>query len=294
MEKLKRVLCLFLSVVMISSTFSMPASAGKRETATPKINNAFNKDFDKAIGGYAEGYGWDLDKNGENEWTSDITDEDMHWTEGNQIQFYYDNDSTTSQHLWDIDFGGGFWGDSYGTLGLESGLGSSIVQVAYSQLGEPESPPNSNHCKFVTWFYGDSSAAAPWCCIFVLWCAYQCGYVDNGLFKRTASSSEMFRYMTQQKGYNYCSVQDVWNKRETNVQPGDIIFFKKTDDPSPAKMKHIGIVVEYNEEENYILTIEGNTSANCVTTKKYTPSTKYPAMQRGYIVRPPYPEEGTN
>ena len=33
---------------------------------------------------------------------------------------------------------------------------------------------------------------------------------------------------------------------------------------------------------------------NCVTTKKYTPSTKYPAMQRGYIVRPPYPEEGTN
>lgn len=289
-----RLLSFLLSFAMLVSFMVIPSSAAKRDTDTPKVSNAFNKEFDKVIKGYADGYGWDLDKNGKNDWTSDITDEEMHWTEGNQIQFYYDNELTTSQHLWDVGGGGafgGYYGGAYGSLGLESGLGNSIAEVALSQVGVPED--GNNHCKYVDWFYG-AGASAPWCCIFVCWCAYQCGYLQSGLFTRTGSSSEMFKYMTRTKGYSYCSVQDVWNKKETNVQPGDILFFKNKN-PTPDKpMEHIGIIVDYNEEENYILTVEGNTSANKVRIKKYTPTDNYMQMQRGCIVRPPYPEEGTN
>lgn len=302
---LKRAVCLLMVFSLSVGILVIPALAGKRATATPNISNAFNKDHQTTINGYADGYGWDLEKNNGNEWTSDITGEDMEWTEGNQLQLYYDNQGTTMQHLWDAAVGG--FGGGYGDLGLPDGSGSDIVSVAISQRGVRESPPYSNCVPYVRWFNGWSSAtpvsaykAYEWCCIFVVWCATQCGYVDDGIFKYTGSCTTMFDYMTNTKGYSYCSVQDVWKKRVTSVEPGDIIFFKSSKNSAPRAMGHIGIVVEYNEEENYLLCIEGNTNGSCdpagvgtrgggVCYQKYRPTTKYSEMQRGYIVRPKYP-----
>ena len=303
-RKCKRVTSLLLTICMVLGLWCIPANAGKRETPTPAYSNAFHKDANTTFSSVSTAYGWDLNKNGKNNWTSDITGEEMEWSEGNQLQFYYDNSATTTQHVWNIS---GVMGGSYGSLGLPVGSGSNIVEHAISQLGVRESPSNSNCVSFVRWFNGwgsdvplSSYEPYNWCCIFVVWCATQCGYIDSGLFMRTGGCTQQFEYMTQTMDYSYCSVQDVWNGRESNVQPGDILFFKKTDSSNPNKMGHIGIVVSYDAEAKELLVIEGNTNGSCapdgvgtpgggVSYQLYRPTTNYSAMQRGYIVRPPYP-----
>ena len=120
-----------------------------------------------------------------------------------------------------------------------------ILEIARSQLGIKENPPNSNRVKFNTAYYGRevSGSAYPWCCAFVWWVFREAGAAS--LFyggKKTASCSALLSFHKGQ------AVRG-------DYQPGDIIFFNFNGRKNPA---HVGICESWDGQ--YITTIDGNTA----------------------------------
>lgn len=120
-----------------------------------------------------------------------------------------------------------------------------ILDIARSQLGIKENPPNSNRCKFNTAYYGQevSGSAYPWCAVFVWWCFREAGASE--LFyggKKTASCSTLLGFHKAQ------AVRG-------NYLPGDIIFFNFN---GKKNTQHVGICEGW--DGRYITTIDGNTA----------------------------------
>ena len=119
-----------------------------------------------------------------------------------------------------------------------------IVDLAESQVGITEYPPNSNNVKYNTAYYGHevSGSSYPWCCTFVWWVLSSCGVPVI----KTASCMAMGEYF-KKRGRWFAT-----------PQIGDLVFFKfKTNN---RWTNHIGIVIAVRGNE--ITTIEGNTSVN--------------------------------
>ena len=121
----------------------------------------------------------------------------------------------------------------------------TILEIARSQLGIKENPPNSNRVKFNTAYYGQEvfGSAYPWCCAFVWWVFREAGAAS--LFyggKKTASCSALLSFHKGQ------AVRG-------DYQPGDIIFFNFNGRKNPA---HVGICESWDGQ--YITTIDGNTA----------------------------------
>ena len=113
-----------------------------------------------------------------------------------------------------------------------------VLDIAWGELGVKESPANSNHIKFNTWYYGRevSGSAYPWCMVFVQWCFAQAGMK---LPYTTASCSALLNWYKK-------------NRPESVVKtpaPGDIVIYN---------FGHTGIV-EFVSGGS-ITAIEGNTS----------------------------------
>ena len=126
----------------------------------------------------------------------------------------------------------------------EKGLINKILELAQSQIGYTENPPNSNHTKFNEWYYG-KPVSAPWCAIFVSWLFAQNGKVLP---------------WQNERGFAYCPY-GVKRAKELkiwfgNPRIGDLIFFDWGGD---GIADHIGIVEKVNADGS-ITTIEGNTS----------------------------------
>ena len=120
-----------------------------------------------------------------------------------------------------------------------------ILDVARSQLGIKENPPNSNKVKFNTAFYEQevSGSQYPWCCAFIWWLFREAG--ASQLFyggKRTASCSKLLSFHTAQK-------------IQGGYLPGDIIFFNFK---GKKNTEHVGICESWDGQ--YITTIDGNTA----------------------------------
>ena len=120
-----------------------------------------------------------------------------------------------------------------------------ILEIARSQLGIKENPPNSNQVKFNTAYYGQevSGSAYPWCCAFVWWVFREAGASE--LFyggKKTASCSTLLGFHKAQ------AVRE-------NYLPGDIIFFNFD---GKKNTQHVGICEAWDGQ--YITTIDGNTA----------------------------------
>ena len=120
-----------------------------------------------------------------------------------------------------------------------------ILEIARSQLGIKENPPNSNRVKFNTAYYGQevSGSAYPWCCAFVWWVFQEAG--ASRLFyggKKTASCSTLLGFHKAQ------AVRE-------NYLPGDIIFFNFD---GKKNTQHVGICEAWDGQ--YITTIDGNTA----------------------------------
>lgn len=124
-------------------------------------------------------------------------------------------------------------------------LREKALEIALGELGTTESPANSNHTKYGSWYGVDYQ---PWCAIFVTW-AYE-----------HAGNSPSF-----QKGsrYAYCPYVVADARAGTNG-------LTTTDDPIPGDLvvydwnwngeyDHIGIFVEEAGGGNF-LAVEGNTS----------------------------------
>ena len=119
-----------------------------------------------------------------------------------------------------------------------------IIDLAKSQLGVHEAPPNSNNVLYNTWYYGHpvSGNEYPWCAVFISWLFRG----DQSLCPRTASCVNMLAWFEQ--------------KRQIVKKPqaGDIVFFKYST--NSRRTNHVGLVVSVSDDGRTINTIEGNTS----------------------------------
>ena len=129
---------------------------------------------------------------------------------------------------------------------------NKVLEVARRELGNTESPPNSNNTKYGA-AYG--LQGQPWCVIFLWWLFREAG--ESAAFfggAKTASCGTLLRWYREQG-------QTV---PVSEVQPGDIVIlnFHGTKDT-----EHCGLVVDYSLRVSpktgapeFVVTIEGNTT----------------------------------
>ncbi len=114
-----------------------------------------------------------------------------------------------------------------------------ILTIADGEVGELETPKNSNNIKYNTWYYKYEveGSAYPWCMVFVQWVFTESGYV---LPYRTASCSGLLNWYKENDPT--CIVK--------TPQRGDIVIYN---------FGHTGIVESVCDNDT-IIVIEGNTS----------------------------------
>ena len=124
-----------------------------------------------------------------------------------------------------------------------------IVRIAQKEIG------NVGGEKYWKW-YGFPSRV-DWCCIFVSWCADQCGYINSGLVPK---------YSVVDDGANWFRQKNQWLPGTATPSPGYIIFFDWAYDGLDGKGDHTGIVEKV--ENGIVYTIEGN-SGDKVCERQY-------------------------
>lgn len=138
------------------------------------------------------------------------------------------------------------------------GIGNTeIIRVAAKELG------NVGGDKFWKW-YGFKSHVA-WCCIFVSWCADQCGYVKAGIIPKYSNCRDTMRWFKAKHQYQNASY---------NPAEGDIIWFDWNGD---GKADHIGFVESFDGKG--VHTIEGNSGNKC--RRKTYPKNSYKILGYG-------------
>lgn len=118
-----------------------------------------------------------------------------------------------------------------------------VIELARSQIGVTEYPPNSNNVIYNTWYYGHpvNGSAYPWCCTFIEWLFKS----EPNLIKRTASCSDLLKW---------CRANALIVDKP---QVGDLVFFNFNNPNVLAQ--HIGIVDKPKGAKD-VYSIEGNTS----------------------------------
>lgn len=132
-------------------------------------------------------------------------------------------------------------------IGIYHGDGTSIVEVALSQVGQFGGEPY--------WRWYGCGSRQPWCAMFVSWCAEQCGYLDTGIIPKTAVANE-----------EWYEDRDQFMNRWYEPNPGDLIFFDWKYDGQDGLGDHVGIVVSC--DGNTVFTVEGN-SGDQVACRSY-------------------------
>lgn len=128
--------------------------------------------------------------------------------------------------------------------GIGTGDGE-IVTVALSQLGNVGGQP------YWSW-YGFGSRVE-WCACFVSWCANECGYIDAGVIPKFAGCGN---------GVQWFKDRGLWQDRNYEPHPGDIIFFDWNDEyRQDGNSDHVGIVEKV--ENGTVYTVEGNSGDMC-------------------------------
>ncbi len=120
---------------------------------------------------------------------------------------------------------------------------NKIIEIATAELGQGETPLNSNKSKYGKWFGFDGVA---WCGMFVSWCYFQAG--------------KPLGKIGFAKGFAGCQTavahfKDLGQTTTTPVE-GDICFFDWNLD---HRFDHTGLFVK-NLDGVHFQSIEGNTS----------------------------------
>lgn len=124
---------------------------------------------------------------------------------------------------------------------------SKIIEIARKEIGQKESPTNSNKTVYGKWFGFDGVA---WCGMFVSWCYAHAGVPlpKIGFTKGFAGCQTAVAYFKQN------------NLRTILPEEGDIVFFDWQGD---GRFDHTGLFVKWLDEEHKTFeTIEGNTALN--------------------------------
>jgi len=121
---------------------------------------------------------------------------------------------------------------------------SKIIEVATKEIGQGETPLNTNKSKYGKWFGFDGVA---WCGMFVSWCYAQAG---------TPLPKIGFT-----KGFAGCQTAVAYFKKAGQVTTtpleGNIVFFDWNND---GRYDHTGLFVKWIEVGKSFETIEGNTA----------------------------------
>ena len=132
--------------------------------------------------------------------------------------------------------------------GITGGYGE-IVSVALTQVGNVGGQP------YWSW-YGFNSRVE-WCACFVSWCANECGYIEVGIIPK---------FSTCTIGVQWFKDRGQWQDQSYMPSAGDLIFFDWSDNGTRDGVPdHVGIVEHV--DENYIYTVEGNSSDMCRQNK---------------------------
>lgn len=119
-----------------------------------------------------------------------------------------------------------------------------LLELAVSQIGVHEDPPNSNSVLYNDWYYGRhvEGKEYPWCMVFLQWCYSQVGVK---LPIRTASCTAMME-----------AARKVNRWRTSNYQRGDLLIYSFNANRTPS---HCGVLYEWRDK-NHVYAVEGNTS----------------------------------
>ncbi len=120
---------------------------------------------------------------------------------------------------------------------------SKIVEIARLEVGQTETPPDSNKTKYGQWFGFDGVA---WCGMFVSWVYFHAGFPlpNIGFKKGFAGCQTAVKYFKDN------------NKITVNPTAGDIVFFDFNGD---GRYDHTAIFMK-DFDGVWFETIEGNTS----------------------------------
>ncbi|MGN1013842.1 MAG: glucosaminidase domain-containing protein [Butyricicoccus sp.] len=154
-------------------------------------------------------------------------------------------------------------GSSNSSNSVSSSAAKDIVDVAISQIGYAET--GNNYTKYGAWC---GQNGAPWCHMFVSWCANQAG-IPTSVVPKTASTTEGMNWFKNKGQFKY--------KGSYTPKRGDIIYFK-------TGASHVGIV-EYVSGST-VHTIEGNASdrvKRCSYSLSYSTITGYGVPNYSYV-----------
>ena len=236
---------------------------------------AFTSDTDRVLDSFAAEYGWDLERIDSPEWTG--TDGRTKYSRAAGHQKEYFEDLFRESKVYCIEH------NLIKVSNAGGAGGFNIAAVARAEVDAPDSmeiPSGSNRTKYNDWFYNRIGAEAPWCAIFVSWCADQCGLIETGLYRKDAGVTTTYSYMTKENGfesYGWREVRQLGGGSYSAV-PGDLFFFEG--------MGHIGIVT--NVTETSIEVTHGNSSEDNVMASLMS-ADGY--MNRGTIVHVEYPSD---
>lgn len=125
----------------------------------------------------------------------------------------------------------------------------SILVEARAHLGTKESPPNSNHVLFSTWY----GLIGSWCAMFVSYCAVKAGLTKT--FQKGSHYAYVpFVVADARAGRNGLTIV-----HSSQVQPGDLVCYDWPGE-SPGIADHIGIFESWLVQGSTFNAIEGNTS----------------------------------
>ncbi len=150
-----------------------------------------------------------------------------------------------------------------GQLSGSGGVGSQIVAIAESQLGQAEQPPGSNESLAIAQYRTATAGAqpgAPWCAYFASWASAQAGE-PLGVGGQGAGSVAGLWSWAQSSG------RAVVNGPGVVPKPGDLIVFGD---------EHVGIVRDVLPS-GQIQTIEGNYE------NKVAANVRSPTEATGYV-----------
>jgi hypothetical protein len=148
-------------------------------------------------------------------------------------------------------------------LSGSTGVGSQIVAIAESQLGQTEQPPGSNESPAIAQYRTATAGAepgAPWCAYFASWAANQAGEPLGEAGQGTGSVAQLWSW-AQSTG------RAVVNGPGVVPKPGDLIVFGD---------EHVGIVRDVLPS-GQIQTIEGNYE------NKVAANVRSPTEATGYV-----------
>tara|TARA_R110000868_G_scaffold377432_4_gene642737 strand:+ start:37 stop:510 length:474 start_codon:yes stop_codon:yes gene_type:complete len=125
---------------------------------------------------------------------------------------------------------------------------SKVLEIAITQIGIAEDPPNSNKVKYNDWVYSKptSGSSYPWCGAFVSWCFNEAKLPLGRIDLNTGFVGCPFAVKNVDK----------WGRIVTIPQAGDVVFYDWEGD---GKFDHTGIF-EKDLGKGLFSAIEGNTS----------------------------------